>query len=851
MTSPAQGRAEAPEPGLTEAEARARLGSEGPNELSREEAHGFLAAVGAVLKEPMLLLLLGAGGIYLVLGDVKEALTLLSFVVVVIGITIAQERKTENALAALRDLTSPRALVVREGRRRRIPGREVVRGDVLVLGEGDRVPADGVLIQATNLEADESLLTGESVPVTKLAGARSAVDARPGGDGLPFVYAGTLVVRGHGLAEVRATGPRSEMGRIGRSLATLEVGRTPLQSEVGRVVQAIAAGGVALCAALVVVYGLTRGGWLQGVLAGIALAMAVLPEEFPVVLTIFMALGAWRISRSRVLTRRLPAIEALGAATVLCTDKTGTLTENRMTVVRLWVPGTTHRVDGRPLPEAVHQVVEHAVLASQRDPFDPMEQAIQRLGLERLAGTEHLHASWEPVREYPLSPELLAVTHAWRATGDRRVVASAKGAPEAIADVCHVTPSVARTIEEETARMAEDGLRVLAVARAEGVGEALPAIQHDFDFRFLGLVGLADPVRPGVPEAVAECASAGIRVVMITGDSPATARAIARQIGVPAVDVVTGPELAALDEAGLARRLRTASVFARIVPEQKLQLVQALRAMGEVVAMTGDGVNDAPALKAADIGVAMGGRGTDVAREAAAVVVTDDDFTSIVAAVRLGRRIFENLRKAMAYVLAVHVPIAGLSLVPVLLGWPLVLFPVHIVFMELVIDPACSVAFEAEPGEADAMRRPPRKAGARLFGRRLVTVSALQGATVLAASLLTFGVGYAHTASPDSGRALAFATLIAGNVSLILVNRSWRHPALGKLGARNLPSWLVVVGATAMLLLALLVPFLRALFRFGPVSAGDAALAIGAGAGALAWFELVKWLRPRWLEEVA
>ena len=846
-----EARAEAPEFGLTEAEAKARLAAEGPNELSREKAEGFLSALGAVLKEPMLLLLLGAGGVYLVLGDVKEALTLLSFVVVVIAITIAQERKTENALAALRDLTSPRALVVREGRRRRIPGREVVRGDVLVLGEGARVPADAVLLQATNLEADESLLTGESVAVTKRAGSEASLahEPRPGGDELPFVYAGTMVVRGHGLAEVRATGPRSEMGRIGTSLATLEVGRTPLQSEVGRVVRTIAAAGLALCASLVVLYWLTRGEWLQGLLAGIALAMAVLPEEFPVVLTIFMALGAWRMSRSRVLTRRLPAIEALGAATVLCTDKTGTLTENRMTVVRLWAPGTTHRVGSGPLPEAVHGVVEHAVLASQQDPFDPMEQAIHRLGFEQLAGTEHLHSGWELMREYPLSRELLAVTHAWRATGANRIVVSAKGAPEAIADVCHVSPEVARTIEEGTARMAKDGLRVLAVARAEVAGDFLPAVQHDFDFRFLGLVGLADPVRPGVPEAVAECAAAGVRVVMITGDSPATARAIARQIGLPSDDGVTGPELEAMDDGILARRLRTASVFARIVPEQKLRIVQAFRAGGEVVAMTGDGVNDAPALKAAHIGVAMGGRGTDVAREAAAVVVTDDDFTSIVAAVRLGRRIFENLRKAMAYVVAVHVPIAGLSLLPVLLGWPLVLFPVHIVFMELVIDPACSIAFEAEPGEVEAMRRPPRRAGARLFGRRLVVVSVLQGAAVLAASLLAFRVGFAHSGSPDSGRALAFATLIAGNVSLILVNRSWRDTALRTLGARNLPSWFVVAGATAMLVVALVVPSLRGLFRFGPVSAEDAALAVAAGIGALAWFEVVKWIRPAWLED--
>jgi len=832
--------------GLTKAEAAARLAREGPNELSRDRPHGFVATFVAVLKEPMLLLLLCAGGVYPLLGDVEEALTLLSFVVVVIAITVAQERKTERAVAALRDLTSPRALVVRGGERRRIPGRDVVRGDLLVLGEGDRIPADAVLVEAANLEADESLLTGESVPVTKRVDPTPS-DARPGGDGLPFVYAGTLVVRGHGLAEVRATGPRSEMGRIGKSLVTLEVGRTPLQIEVSAVVRTIAVGGLMLCAALVVLYGLARGHWLEGLLAGIALAMAVLPEEFPVVLTLFMALGAWRISKSRVLTRRLPAIEALGAATVLCTDKTGTLTENRMSVVRLWAPGLSGGVGSDVLPEAVHQLVEYALLASQRDPFDPMEQAIHRLASDHLSGTEHLHARWELVREYPLSPELLAVSHAWRAPGGDRLVVAAKGAPEAIVDVCHLSVEAARTIEDQAAHMAADGLRVLAIARAELEG-TLPSIQHDFEFRLLGLVGLADPVRPGVPEAVAECAAAGVRIVMITGDSSATARAIALQIGIPPDDVVTGPELETMDDRNLARRLRTASVFARIVPEQKLRLVQELRAEGEVVAMTGDGVNDAPALKAAHIGVAMGRRGTDVAREAAALVVTDDDFTSIVGAVRLGRRIFENLRKAMAYVIAVHVPIAGLSLLPVVLGWPLVLFPVHIVFMELVIDPACSIAFEAEPAEPQLMQRPPRKTGTRLFDRRLVGVSLLQGLTVLAASMLAFRVGVAHTGSDQSGRALAFVTLIAGNVALILINRSWRRTAFRTFWSGNLPSWAVVFGATLTLVLVLVVPFLRTLFRFGAVSAADAALAALTGIASLAWFEVVKRLRPVSLE---
>ena len=833
--------------GLSECESVARFEREGPNELTPDERPSLIATLAAVVKEPMILLLLAAGGIYLILGSLTEAFALLFFVLVVIGITLVQERKTERAVAALRDLTSPRALVIRDGVRRRIPGREVVRGDVLVLAEGDRVPADALLIESGHLEVDESLLTGESVPVRKRVAASPPPAARPGGDDQPLVYAGTLVVRGRGLAEVQATGPRSEMGRIGTALAGLETARTPLQDETSRMVRVVATVGLLLCAALVVIYGVTRGNWLQGLLAGIALAMAVLPEEFPVVLTVFMALGAWRISKSRVLTRRLPAVEALGSATVLCSDKTGTLTENRMRVARLWTRGALHAVGEGPLPEAVHEVVEFGVLASQRDPFDPMEQAFHRLGAAALAGTSHLHAGWQLAREYPLSPELLAVSYAWRSADEARVVVAAKGAPEAIAELCHLSEGEAAEVQARAAEMGGDGLRVLGVARALAEPGPLPTTQRGFDFELVGLVGLEDPVRAGVPEAVAECAGAGVRVVMVTGDAPATARAVARKVGLPACDaVVTGRELAALSGRELQDRVRHTNVFARVVPEQKLRLVQALRAAGEVVAMTGDGVNDAPALKAAHIGVAMGGRGTDVAREAAALVLTDDDFTSIVAAVRLGRRIFENLRRAMGYILAVHVPAAGLALLPVLLGWPLVLFPVHIVFLELIIDPACSLAFEAEPGDPSLMRRPPRRTGASLFDPRLVTIALLQGASLLVATMVAFRLGVEHTGSEESGRTLAFATLIAGNVALILVNRSWREGVLATLRTRNVASWAVVGGATFTMLLAFWVPFLHRLFKFGPVNLHDVVAAILAGALCLAWFEVVKRFRPDW-----
>jgi Ca2+-transporting ATPase len=856
--------------GLSAATAAERLRTEGFNELPSARPRGFLAMAWEVMREPMFLLLVACGVIYLALGDTTEALMLLGFVFVVMGITFYQERKTEHALEALRDLSSPRASVIRDGQQTRIAGREVVRDDLLLLREGDRVPADALLLHTMNLSVDESLLTGESVPVRKQA-ATAAPPAgepmhRPGGDDTPCLFSGTLVVQGQGVAEVRATGVQTELGRIGKALQQVTAEETLLQQETRRVVKRLAVAGLALCVLVIVLYGLTQmrapdpanagpgwlahnpgKAWLDGILAGLTLAMAMLPEEFPVVLTIFLGLGAWRISRQQVLTRRIPSIETLGAATVLCTDKTGTLTQNRMTVSRLAVNGETCDLGAAPpsaLPEPFHALVEYGVLASQRDPFDPMEKAIHRVGQTWLAQTEHIHDNWELVREYPLSRELLALSHVWRSRQGDAYVIAAKGAPEAIADLCHLPPERARVLAAEVETLAAAGLRVLGVARAQfQQTRELPGQQHDFPFEFIGLLGLADPVRPTVPAAIRECRTAGIRVVMITGDYAGTARNIAREIALPPGEILTGPELATMDDETLRRRIHGIAIFARVVPEQKLRIVEALKACGEIVAMTGDGVNDAPALKAAHIGIAMGARGTDVARESAALVLLDDDFASIVQAIRLGRRIFDNIRKAIAYIFAIHVPIAGMSLLPVLLGFPLILLPVHILFLELIIDPACSTIFEAEQEESDIMQRPPRNPHEPLFHWRSVLASVLQGVSVLTIVGLVFGCAWYLQRGEPEARALSYTTLIVANLGLILSNRSRTRTILEMLRTPNQALWWVLGGATLFLTVVLTVPALRDLFRFAPLHVPDLAICLTAGVLSILAFELAKRFR--------
>jgi len=834
--------------GLLSDEAARRLQADGPNELPSAKPRSVLAIALEVIREPMFLLLLAGGGIYLILGDLQEALLLLGFVFVIIGITLHQERKTENSLRALQNLSSPRARVIRDGEERRIAGRDVVRGDMVLVAEGDRIPADGIVLSSTNLTVDESLLTGESMPVRKSDWEGQAGQQRPGGDDEPFVYSGTLVVQGQALLEIRCIGIHTEIGKIGRSLQTLEPEKTRLQRQTGYLVRTMAIAGGILSVLVALTYGLMRSDWLHGILAGVALAMSLLPEEFPVVLTIFLALGAWRISRQRVLARRMHAVEILGSATVLCVDKTGTLTLNQMTVGALNVENqlvTTSTVDLATLPNAFHLLVEYSILASQRDPFDPMERALHQYGSEALVNTEHLHQDWTLVQQYPLSKDLLAMSHVWCSPGGHEYVIAAKGAPESIADLCHFTAAQRQALSAQIARMADQGLRVIGVAHAAFTDtEQLPGQQHDFTFRFLGLIGLIDPIRPSVPAAIRECTAAGIRVVMITGDYPATARNIAKQIELPHPDqVITGDELAALDQTELQERIRTVNVFARVVPEQKLRLVQALKANGEVVAMTGDGVNDAPALKAADIGVAMGGRGTDVAREAAGLVVLDDDFSSIVAAVRLGRRIFDNLRKAMAYIFAVHIPIAGLSLIPVLLGWPLILMPIHIVLMELVIDPACSTVFEAEPEEANTMTRPPRAAAESVFNGPTVVWSLVQGGCLLLASLMMFVISRLLTHDDTVARTMAFTTLLVGNVALILTNLSWTRSLPSTLRLPNPPLWWVLGGVALFIGSMLYIPFLQILLRFSHLTTPMLALAVVIGLIGVLWFEVVKWIR--------
>ncbi len=810
--------------GLTSEDAQKRLSELGLNRLDAPQPHQLLTALHETLNEPMFLLLIAAGSIYMLLGDIHEALLLMGFVLIIVAVTTLQSHRTAKALAALKALADPYAQVLRDNVWKHIPAEDLVVDDVVQVGEGERCPADGLLLSAHGLAVDESLLTGESVPIPKFVLPDDFLRMRPD------LCAGTVVVRGQGIVRITATGARTQLGLIGTSLTTLEDAPSPLQQETRHFIQHFTVLAGAVCFSVLLLMGFLRGQWAEGFLAGIMLAMSLLPQEFAVILTVFMALGARRIADRGVLTRRLSAIETLGETRVLCVDKTGTLTRNRMAVRKLAIGNSLLDIDETcktVLPEEFHELVEYGILASELEPLDPMEMAIHHLGQTHLSGTEHLHDDWALSREYELSPEMLAMSHLWQAPGFSHCPVACKGAPEAVADLCHLPPDEADAMLARAVDMAKQGLRVLAVASAQHGHETWPDIQHDFGFKLIGLVGLADPLRPEVPQAIAQCHAAGVRVVMITGDHPATARAIATEAGIPARQVLTGDQLVQMDDAELSQHARTANVFARIAPAQKLQLVNAFKRCGDVVAMTGDGVNDAPALKSAHIGIAMGKRGTDVAREAADLVLVADDFAAIVHAMHMGRCIYHNLVKAITYAIAAHLPIVGIAMLPLAFGLPMMLTPAHVAFLELVISPICSIVFEAETAPDHLMREPPRPQERHLFSQRILLRSVVQGTSIFGATVITYWWASSIGTGEAEARTLGFFALVLGNLGLVYVSRdrglNW--------ASMNWTFAGVILGTLGLMFLITYQPMLAQLFGFKPPQPGHYFLALACAIG--------------------
>jgi len=817
--------------GLSEREAKEHLFRFGPNLLSNIQSRTLFDIVKDTMREPTFVLLIIAAGLYLIFGDIGQGLFISVGALASLGLVILQETRSENALRALHALAEPHARVIRAGRTHRIRASEVVPGDIVLIAAGERIPADGEILSEQPITVDESLLSGESVPLIKFATASVRDNSS---DQSARAFAGTLIVKGEGVIRITETGTQTQIGRIGASLMRLQSEPTPLQRTSARLVRQLGLLSIIFCLLVLFVYGIALNDWMSGALAGITLSIALIPEEFPMVLAVFMALGAWRLAKKRVLVRRGAAVETLGAITSLCVDKTGTLTENRMSVVSIWANGNFHSaVDHQPDAAAVLGI---AALASPVHPLDPMDIAVHQSALS--AAKDFQVTDSAPYGEHPLEPKLLVVINAWRRHND--TLLAAKGAPEAVFEICRMEPDLRERLLKTVKQMADEGLRVLGVASRALSGRA-PNDLAEPKFEFGGLVGFRDPVRSGIANAISMARRAGISVYMITGDHPATARAIAKAAGISVgTGVINGSEIAAMTTADRRECLRTARVFARVMPEEKLLIVEALKEDEKIVAMTGDGVNDGPALKAAHVGIAMGNRGTDVAREAADIVLLDDSFISIMEGIELGRRIFVNLRKALMFITATHIPIAGLALLPLLLGLPPLLFPVHIILLELAIDPLCALVFEAEPSAPNSMNHPPRDTKITLFGRRELLLSSVQGGVILFGTLAIYVLMLRENFPPTEARAAAFVALILSNCTLAFAESA--EAGTQFFDRRRIIFWAILGLVLLAALIILTVPSISQIMQISSPSAPVLAL-VGTSSILLGgWFGMAKYI---------
>ena len=827
--------------GLTTEQAKELQQQFGKNELVPKKKEGFILKMFRVVCEPMFLLLIAASVVYFILGEPKDGAIMLIFVVAVIGIEVIQEWRTDKTLAALKDLSAPRITVLRDGEEQIINSTDLVPGDIMLVVEGLKVPADGIVLRASTLLVDESSLTGESEGVWKLTSEEVEPDSNDYWR-RDYCYAGTLVTQGTGTILVDKIGSATEYGKICKDVVTAPSIQTPLQQQTEKMVKSFGAFAMVLFALVgIATYfdlsdHMLKDRVIESILAGITLAMAMIPEEFPVILTVFLSMGAWRLAKKQSLVRKLPSVETLGAVSVLCVDKTGTITMNRMKVQNIWNPAG----DDKKFDKVMG-------MACKTDAYDPMEKAMIVFCEEQGITAEELFGN-ELVKEYPFTNETKMMGNVWAQDG--KFLVAAKGSPERILQLCELTQSELMHTENKINTMAERGLRVIAVGEMDisNIND-IPESLVECKLRFCGVVGLADPPRDSVKQDVETCIKAGVRVVMITGDNGITASAIARQIGMADYDkIITGDDIDKMSQVELKEKIKNVSIFSRVIPEHKMRIVQAFKANGEIVAMTGDGVNDAPALKYADIGIAMGKRGSEVAREAADLILLDDNFSTIVDTIKDGRRIYDNIKRAFGYVIVIHIPIAFSALVAPLLGIsPVCLFllPVHVVLLELVIDPTCSIVLERQPAEMDVMERLPRKTDEKIIDINSLTKSLFQGFAIFGAAFGTYLTFL--TQCPDNGalaRTMGLTIIFIANMLLVHVNSSESEFAIQSIlrlrGDKVIAA--VNIGVILSLIIMLYTPVAEAL-KLAPLTWQQIVLAVGIACASVLWYELVKLVR--------
>jgi len=821
--------------GLTTGEARKRQEQYGKNELDEAKKQSFFVKALHIVEEPMFLLLIIAAIIYFILGEPRDGAIMLIFVIGIISIDVIQEWKTDKTLSALKDLSAPHVMVIRDEKEVIIPSVDLVPGEVMIIAEGVKIPADGEILNANDLCIDESSLTGEAEGVWKVTVENAKVSTDYWRR--DYCYAGTLVTQGNATILVDKIGVLTEYGKIGTHVASVEESPTPLQKQTGSLVK-LCAGIAAVLFALVSVityFNIPEYAFgdriIASILSGITLAMAMIPEEFPVILTVFLSMGAWRLAKNKALVRKLPSVETLGAVSVLCVDKTGTITMNQMTVQYTWA-----------LNGDKDNLCEMMGLGCETEAYDPMEKAMLRYCEGKGISKTHLF-SGELIREYAFTNELKMMGHVWHHDGE--IIIAAKGSPERMLTICVLTNEERQIVEAKITEMSQQGLRVIAIGEMKPKTEAeIPKTITVARLTFLGLIGLADPPRESVKEDIKNCINAGVRVVMITGDNGITASSIARQIGMPNSDhIITGDELNKMTDEELSEKVKDVSIFSRVVPEHKMRIVRAFKGNGEIVAMTGDGVNDAPALKAADIGIAMGKRGSEVSREAADLILLDDNFSTIVNTIKDGRRIYDNIRKAVGYVFTIHIPIAFASLLAPLLGIDpasLFLLPLHVVILELMIDPTCSIVLERQPAEHDIMARKPRNPNEKLINAGMLAKSLIQGLVIFAASFGTYFI-FLKQGNPALARTMGLAIIMLANLALVQVNSSYTDFALQsfKQLLKDKVMWAVNIGTIAGLLLILYTP-LSGFLKLYPLTIGQLLMAAAIGALSVFWYELIK-----------